>query len=431
MTDPAGNVLQCSLEQLETYSRAAFGVRLALSDARDGDPQDHDPENLKVRARTVGCAHGGRRLLLAHSVAPDDNASTARRPGLDGAIRRHSPGQLRALDDFLDMAAGLLGILADAQDATLIDPLREQLWRDLLGSPTIVGVSAAAQTLRTALAAVANSRQPLFIAGEPGSGRSSFAAAVHRAGPRAAGPFVAENLAASPESLRETEIFGSGDTPGLLAAAAGGSLYLAAIDQLPARSQQRLLDYLAAAAGDAGEHPGARIIASADIDLEDAARRNCFRPDLAERLRGLVLTVPALRERPEDIPLIAAHLLRRHAAARGAAPPVIAPEALEALKTHHWAGNVRQLDEELARVGSGRTVIRLDDLPASVSRASRTRAGVQSASLRQAVGELEVELISQTLAESSWNKSRAARVLGLSRLGLQKKIDRYGIDRRR
>ena len=131
------------------------------------------------------------------------------------------------------MAAGLLGILADAQDAAAIDPLREQLWRDLLGSPTIVGVSSPAHALRAALPAAANSREPLFIAGEPGSGRGSFAAAVHRAGPRAAGPFVAENLAAIPEALRETGIFGSGDTPGLLAAAAGGTLYLAAIEHLP------------------------------------------------------------------------------------------------------------------------------------------------------------------------------------------------------
>jgi two-component system response regulator HupR/HoxA len=324
----------------------------------------------------------------------------------------------------------LLGILADAQDAAAIDPLREQLWRDLLCSPTIVGVSSPAHALRAALPAAANSREPLFIAGEPGSGRGSFAVAVHRAGPRAAGPFVAENLAAIPEALRETGIFGSGDTTGLLAAAAGGTLYLAAIEHLPSRSQERLLSYLATDAV-SGDQPRARIVASANIDLEEAASGSRFRRDLADRLTGLVLTVPPLRERPEDIPLIAAHLLRRHAAACGATPPTIAPEALAALKMHHWAGNVRQLDEELAQAGSGRTVIRLDDLPPSVSRAGRTPGDARAASLRQVVGELEVELISQTLADANWNKSRAARILGLSRLGLQKKIDRYGIDRRR
>ncbi len=415
MTDPAGDALQRSLERIDGYSRATFGVRLTLSDPGHGTPHDLDPSGLKLPVRTVGCAHGGRRLLLAHGPA----------------IHELSPGQLRALDDFLDMAAGVLGILANALDAAAIDPLREQLWLDLLGSPTIAGVSSPAQALRAALPAAANSREPLFIAGEPGSGRGSIAAAVHRAGPRAAGPFVAEILSAVPETLRETGIFGSGDTPGLIAAAAGGTLYLAAIEHLSARSQERLLDYLATGAVDSADHPRARIVASADIDLDGAARGGRFRRDLADRLTGLVLAVPSLRERPEDIPLIAAHLLSRHAAARGATPPTIAPEALAALKSHHWAGDVRQLDEELARAGSGRTVIRLDDLRASISRAGRTPGAEREASLRQVVGELEVEMISQTLADANWNKSRAARILGLSRLGLQKKIDRYGIDRRR
>jgi len=415
MADPTGNALQRSLERINSYSLATFGVRLALSDPGDGTPHNRDPQGRTVLARTFGCAHGGRRRLIAHGTAIDGLA----------------PGQLRALEGFLDLAAGLLGILADAQDAATIDPLREQLWRDLLGSPTIAGVSIPAQALRAALPAAAHSREPLFIAGEPGSGRGSCAAAVHRAGPRASGPFVAENLAAIPETLRETGIFGAGDTPGMLAAAAGGTLYLAAIEHLSARSQERLLDYLATATANAGEQPRARIVASADIDLEEAARGGRFRRDLADRLTGLVLAVPPLRERPEDIPLIAAQLLSRHAAARGATAPTIAPEALAALKMHHWAGNVRQLDEVLARAGSGRTVIRLDDLPASISRAGRTPGASRSASLREVVGELEVELISQTLADANWNKSRASRVLGLSRLGLQKKIDRYGIDRRR
>ncbi|MHB8836041.1 MAG: sigma-54-dependent transcriptional regulator [Candidatus Methylomirabilia bacterium] len=412
MTGPTGNALQRSLERIDGYARATFGVRLTLCEPGEHTPRKPDVDGSQLPARTVGCAHGGRLRLLAHGVAIHDLA----------------PGQLRALEDFLEMAAGLLGILADAQDAVAIDPLREQLWRDLLGAPTIAGISGPAQALRAALPSAAHSREPLFIAGEPGSGRGSIAAAVHRAGPWAAGPFVAENLAAVPETLRETGIFGSGDAPGLIGAAGGGTLYLAGVEHLSARSQERLLAYLAT---NAAEHPRARIVASADLDLEEAARGGRFRRDLADRLTGLLLAVPPLRERPEDIPLIAAHLLSRRAAARGATPPAIAPQALAALKMHHWAGNVDQLDEELARAGSGRTVIRLDDLPVSVSRAGRAPGAERAASLREVVGELEVELISQTLAEANWNKSRAARVLGLSRLGLQKKIDRYGIDRRR
>jgi two-component system response regulator HupR/HoxA len=329
------------------------------------------------------------------------------------------------------MAAGLLGVLADTQDVAAFEPLREQLWRDLLGAPTIVGVSAAARALREAIPAAANSREPLFIAGEPGSGRGSLAAAVHRAGPHAAGPFIAENLAAIPKTLRETELFGAGETTGLLAAAAGGTLYLAGVEQLTARCQERLLTFLTGSKGVSGAGPPARIVASADIDLKEAAGRGRFNRDLADRLTAFTLAIAPLRDRPEDIPLIAAHLVNRRAAALGAAAPVLPPETLDALRMQHWAGNVRELDEELTRAGCGRAVLQPEDFTALVAGAGRGTAAAPGSSLRQAVGELEVGLISQTLAGTNWNKSRAARELGLSRLGLQKKIDRYGIDRRR
>ena len=252
-------------------------------------------------------------------------------------------------------------------------------------------------------------------------------------GPRAAGPFVVENLAALPESLRETELFGTGEHPGLLAAAAGGTLYLAG-DRTASRPAPRsaCCDYLAGA--------GRRMRASLPppgsspartIDLEEAARSGRFRRDLADRsARAHARRAPpagAARGYP-------AHRRAPAAPARGGArgdPPAIAPEALAALKTHPWAGNVRELDEELARAGSGRAVIGLDDLPAAVvtggprpGRLPAPRCARRWASSRWSSSR-------RTLADANWNKSRAARILGLSRLGLQKKIDRYGIDRRR
>ena len=123
--------------------------------------------------------------------------------------------------------------------------------------------------------------------------------------------------------------------------------------------------------------------------------------------------------------------MRRRAAAAGTATPAIAPEALDALKRHAWVGNVRELDEELARAAAGRSAIHAENLSAAVTGTLHGGEGAGGSSLRQAVGELEVGLISRALDDSNWNKSRAARNLGLSRLGLQKKIDRYGIDRRR
>jgi two-component system response regulator HupR/HoxA len=311
------------------------------------------------------------------------------------------------------------------------EELLEELWRDLLGAPTIVGVSGAVRALREALPAAANSREPLFIAGEPGSGRRLLAATVHRAGPRSDRPFIAENLPMVPEAFRETGLFGAGEIPGLLDDAGEGTLFLAGVEHLPPRAQERLSEHLVRSAGDPGSLPRPRIIAGADGDLQEAVRRGRFRRDLADRLTAFVIDIPPLHTRPEDIPLIAAHLLRRRATAMRTSPPVLAPETIDALKRHHWAGNVRELDDELALAATGRAVIMPEHLSPTVSRAGRGKAPADGSPLRQAVSELEVSLISQALADTNWNKSRAARALGLSRLGLQKKIDRYEIDRRR
>jgi len=428
MADPAEDQLQRSVERLGAFTRAIFGVGLSMPPAGE---EAQGTEGLQVLTRTVRGPHSARRLLVTQGFVEDDGSARRTPPGRTGEVPQLGPAQMRALGDFLDMASGLLGVVADSQDATAFEPLREQLWRDLLGAPTVVGVSAAARALREAIPAAANSREPLFIAGEPGSGRGSLAAAVHRAGSRAAGPFIAENLAAIPKTLRETELFGAGETTGLIAAAAGGTLYLAGVEHLTTRCQTRLLGTFTGSSDLSGAGLTTRIVASSDIDINEAAGRGRFNRDLAERLTAFTLTIPPLRERPEDIPLIAAHLVNRRAAALGAAAPKLPDETLDALKMQHWAGNVRELDEELARAGCGRAVIQPEDFTALVGRADRGPAVAPGASLRQAVGELEVGLISQTLAGTNWNKSRAARALGLSRLGLQKKIDRYGIDRRR
>jgi two-component system response regulator PilR (NtrC family) len=354
---------------------------------------------------------GGRLLLIA-----------------EGTTRGQLAPPQPLLEQFLDMAAGLLGALA-AREAAAIEPMREELWRDLLGSPAIVGVSPAATALRAALPAAANSSEPLFIGGEPGSGRRSLAATVHRAGPHAGGPFIAEQIAAIPEHLRLSQLFGTDRAPGLAASAAGGTLYLADVDHLPSECQERLLHHLAA--GPDNGAAAARIVSSADVDLDQLVRRGRFRRDLAERLTGLRITIAPLRQRPEDIPLIAAQLVRRRAMASGTAVPTILAEALDALKSHPWAGNVRELDEALARAGAGRRLIHAEDLPETIAGARREPDAAAGSSLRSAVSELEVGLISRALDDTNWNKSRAARFLGLSRLGLQKKIDRYGIDRRR
>lgn len=386
-------------------------------------PRVRCPEGFSLVVRPVN-GPPPRRLLLASQGFLEEGSREAGRASLEG-VPTLSPAQIAQIESFVDMAADMLGGISGAASAGIPEDVREEAWRDLLGSPTIVGVSAASRSLREALPTAANSAEPLFIDGEPGTGRRLLATAVHRLGPRAGRPFIAESLASLPESLQQVELFGGNGSPGLVTEAAGGTLYLGGVERLTARCQQLLLALISRAEG------GPRIIASADLDLDETARRGRFHRDLASRLRARVIAVPPLRERTEDIPLLAEHLVRRRAAASGAIAPALAPDTLEALKRCSWTGNVRELDDELARASAGRVVVRPEDVAGLRTKAGRAPAGAASAPLRRAVGDLEVSLIEQALAETNWNKSRAARTLGLSRLGLQKKIDRYGIDRRR
>jgi transcriptional regulator of aromatic amino acid metabolism len=458
MSVPSENALSRSVESFGAFSREAFrvGVALVRAGAAADEPcpcplaagarppaeecrafaaalpaaeRSHRqcPGGLNVVARPVGSANGHRLLLVSEGFLEDGRA-----PGAAAAdpTARLAPAEVRLLGGYLELAAGVIGELVHATDRPARGWFREELWRDLLGAPSIVGSSPAAHALREALPSAANSREPLFIAGEPGSGRRLLAAAVHRAGTRAARPFVSEDLARVPEGLRESGLFGAGAEPGLIAEAGRGTLYIASIELLPPAAQARLADLLARGGSGAAARSRPRIIASANRDLQEAARRGRFRRDLSDRLTARTLQVPPLRERPEDIGPIAQHLLRRRAAALGIDPPRLEPGLLDALKMHSWTGNVRELDEELALAATGRSAIGPEHLSPAVAQAGRARAD-SGTRLRDAVGELESTLIAQALAESNWNKSRAARSLGLSRLGLQKKIDRYEIDRRR
>jgi DNA-binding NtrC family response regulator len=390
------------------------------------------PGGLSVVARPVQFSAAGRLLLASHGFLEDGDPAPKAAPAgagrKGGAIPSLSAAEVGQLERFLGMGAGLMSTLARADRELAHEAGREDAWLLQAGAPSIVGVSPGIVALREALPTLANSREPLFIDGEPGTGRTLAAAAVHRLGPRRAGPFIAEDLGRLPEALQESELFGSSRTPGLLRDAAGGTLFLARVERLTPASQERLAALLGTAG--AGGGSDVRFIASSGVELDAAVERGRFRRDLAARLRSLAVALPPLRERPEDLPLLVEHLLHRLAARLGTAPPTVTPEALESLKMHRWTGNVRELEDELERAAAGRSVLRIEDLSAPVARSSRAPKAAGS-DLRTVIGEVEVELITRTLGETGWNKSRAARLLGLSRLGLQKKMDRYGIDRRR
>ncbi len=312
-----------------------------------------------------------------------------------------------------------------ASDETTVLPISPR--RGLF--PAIVGKSAALDKALSRLEAAARSSLPALIVGETGVGKELFARGLHDTGPRARGPFVALNCAAVPEALFEAELFGHGRgaftgaekaRSGLLAAAEHGTLFLDEIGELPLGRQASLLRALETqryrpVGTDEERRFDVRIVAATNRDLEVEVTRGAFRRDLFYRINVLLLRVPPLRERPEDIPL----LVRSFLARAGLELPFDA-EALSALRSYGWPGNVRELEHEVQRLASlGLTRV----TRAHLGRKLRSRAPAEPLD-RASEERREVE---RALAEHGSNITHAARALGLTRQGLKKRMIRLGL----
>ena len=233
---------------------------------------------------------------------------------------------------------------------------------DHRGDGEIVGTSKPIVELRRLLDRVAVAPYPVLVLGESGTGKELVARAVHHKSPRTAGPFVAANCASIPENLIEAELFGHAkgaftgaerDRAGLFEQAHGGTLFLDEVACLSPRAQESLLRVLESGeirrvGGARAETVDVRMVAATNENLEDEA---AFRRDLYYRLNVLRLEIPPLRERPEDLPLLAERLLARIAAEAGLRK-TLAPDALRALAAHRWPGNVRELENALRRAAA-------------------------------------------------------------------------------
>ena len=229
--------------------------------------------------------------------------------------------------------------------------------------PEIIGESPAIRRVFRLLDRVADSAIPVLIQGESGTGKELVAVALHRNSPRRDKPFVAENCAAIPETLLESELFGykrgaftgaDRNKVGLFKVADGGTLFLDEIGDMSLQMQKKLLRVL-----QDGEvrpvgsneifHVNVRIISASNKDLKDMVRRRFFREDLYFRLNTVTVMVPPLRDRPEDVPLLVDFFIRRVAEEMGCEPVPLGKEAMEALKRYGWPGNVRELENEIRR----------------------------------------------------------------------------------
>lgn len=298
---------------------------------------------------------------------------------------------------------------------------------------------------------------PVLLTGESGTGKELLARALHYDSPRASEAFVVENCGALPDQLLESELFGHKrgaftgafeDRIGLFKQADGGTMLLDEIGETSAAFQVKLLRVLQEGemrpVGASRPLPvDVRVIAATNRDLETEVREGRFREDLYYRLAALTVTVPPLRERPMDIPLIAAALVEETQQALGRRFAPLSREVITCLQAWRWPGNVRELrnevlrmialadGDELAAAHLSPRVLRAAEEAEehALSAASGSPLGPLSGDLKTRLETLEARIVRECLIRHRWNKTQAARELGLSRVGLRSKLTRYGLDR--
>jgi DNA-binding NtrC family response regulator len=310
----------------------------------------------------------------------------------------------------------------------------------------LVGESAAMRAVYELIEAVADSNATVLVRGEPGTGKDLVARAIHAAGPRRMGPFVAVNCAAIPVELTESELFGyekgafTGAThaqDGKVAAAERGTLFLDEIGDLSPPAQSKLLRFLQNRTfmriGSAREVTSdVRVLAATNQALEEAAREGRFRPDLLHRIDVLRIDLPALRERRDDIPALARHILAELAGETGLGTPArLTDAALERLAAAPWPGNVRELYNALhsALVRSrGAEVLDADDLASDLG---DLKAGAAAEADEAPLDAAERKVLLDTLAACGWDTNAAADRLQVSRGTVYYRLKKFGIDIRR
>ena len=305
----------------------------------------------------------------------------------------------------------------------------------------IVGGSAAVRVLGERIHTLARSPATVLVLGETGTGKELVARALHTLSPRAAGPFLPHNFGAITDSLVESELFGHArgsftgahaDRPGLFELADRGTLFLDEIGDASPSVQSRLLRVLQEGelrrVGDArARRVDVRVLAATHRDLESEVKGGRFRADLFYRLHVLTLRVPALRERLEDLPLLAAHFLGAIARRDRIRVRGIRDDALGALLEHDWPGNVRELQGAFERACHALDAEGWVTRRSLGERFESARPGVvrdRATGLRGRTRAYEAELIRSALVTHGGNKARAARSLGLTRQGLWKKLRR-------
>jgi two-component system, NtrC family, response regulator HupR/HoxA len=316
---------------------------------------------------------------------------------------------------------------------------------------SMIGKSKPMQDVYALLDKIKNSESTVLIQGENGTGKELIAKAIHYNSPRKDKIFVTQNCSAFNDNLLDSELFGHvkgsftgavKDKKGLFEVADGGTFFLDEIGDTSPSMQVKLLrviqegTFLQVGATEP-KKVDVRILAATNKDLKDMVEKGSFREDLYYRINVINITVPPLRDRKEDIPLLCEHFLNKCAQEKGIKPKVMTKRALEKIFDYTWPGNIRELENEMERVtvlAGAESKITVDMLSARI-REYGERSKVQGVriqgKLRDALEELEREMIREGLKRTGWNKSRLAKELGISRAGLINKVEKYNLDKRK
>jgi Nif-specific regulatory protein len=348
-----------------------------------------------------------------------------------------------------------LMMLEQKQQALLEEnrTLRQEV-EELFASRNILGTSPKIDEIRRMIEKVANTTVSVLITGENGTGKELAARALHYGGSRGEKPFIAVNCAALPDSLLEAELFGieKGVATGVdrrvgrIQSASGGTLFLDEIGDLSLTAQAKLLRVLQEREVEwvGGRKPVAvdiRLVAATNQDLEKAIEAGTFRQDLFFRLNVVHLKMPPLREMRGDIPLLAARFLQTHGTELDTPPTSFSSEAIAALTSFDWPGNIRQLENEVRRalVLASDECVEVQDFSESVRDGGMLPSSLNidiatsndhspgKKTLKDRVSILEVQMIREALKETGGDKRKASRLLGLSHQGLINKVKRYGL----
>jgi len=348
--------------------------------------------------------------------------------------------------DFLEKPLSLERTLILVKNAVAARKLRvenRELKRQLQARSVLVGSSVPIKALRQQISIMAPTNGRVLIYGESGTGKELVARALHQQSLRKDAMFVEVNCAAIPEDLIESELFGhqqgafagaAADKEGKFERADSGTLFLDEVGDMSLKTQSKVLRTLdeqrfARVGGDETVTVDVRVIAATNKDLEEEISKGNFREDLFYRLNVIPFVVPPLRERKEDIPLLAAHFLKEFSGSYGRRAREIADDAIDALLRYAWPGNVRELRNVIERmVIMNPAVVKLErkHLPPLIYR-DGARRGAEFSSLHQARAAYERDFILKKLDENHGNVSRTAEVLGLERSHLYRKMKTLGI----